>query len=126
MKNQCSFLICLSLAYALFFTSCKEKEPTIAQITVVDKNSSPVSGAKVKVYCSPSPCDVTDTQTSDGSGITNHEFKLPAVLKILATATITITDNTTIPPTSVLDTLIGESYIELKEEETVQQTVIML
>lgn len=113
MKSRYYTLVYLSLICGFFFASCKDKDPTIAEITVVDKNNSPVSGAKVRVYCSPSPCDVESTQTSDASGITTHEFKLPAVLKIEATK-----DTGTV--------MIGEGYIKLEEHETVQQTVTML
>jgi myo-inositol-hexaphosphate 3-phosphohydrolase len=113
MKIQYSPLIYLSLVTGLFFASCKDKDPTIAQITVVDKNNVPVSGAKVRVYCSPAPCDVESIQTSDASGLSTHEFKLPAVLKIEATK-----DTGTI--------MLGEGYVKLEEHETVQQTVTML
>lgn len=126
MKSLCVSLVYLSLITGLFFTSCKDKDPTIAEIFVVDKNNLPVSGAKVRVYCSPPPCDVASTQTSDASGYSKHEFKLPAVLKIEATATVTTTDNNTIPPTTTTKDILGEGYIKLEEHETVQQTVTML
>lgn len=126
MKHTKFTLLYLALAAGFFYSSCKDKDPTFAEITVVDKNAAPVSGAKVRVYCSPSPCDVESIQTSDASGLTKHEFKLPAVLKIEATATVTTTIDTTIPPTPVQKTIRGEGYVKLEEHETVQQTVTLL
>jgi hypothetical protein len=114
-----------------FFPSCKkDKGPYKATITVVDKDNKPVSGAEVRVYCSSSkPCDVESKQTSDGSGNSVHEFKLPAVLKIMAKKTVTVTDSTGTPVTK---TLIGEDYVKWEVDSKgnydrdSQKTVTML
>ncbi len=126
MKTSFFCLIYLAISCSIFIASCKDKDPTIAEITVVDKNSVPVAGAKVRVYCSPSPCDVTSTQTSDGSGVSKHEFKYPAVLKVEATATVTVTDNNQIPPVTSTYDIKGEGYVKLVEHETVPVTITMI
>lgn len=121
MKSIRISLIYLSLIFGLFFASCKDKDPTIAEVIVVDQAGAAVSGAKVRIYCSTGTqktCDVEATGTSDASGMFSTEFKLPAVLKIEATKTITDTSGLPV-------TLLGEGYIKLVEHETVQQTVTM-
>ena len=45
MKSLYVSLVYLSMASGLVFTSCKDKDPTIAEIFVVDKNNIAVSGA---------------------------------------------------------------------------------
>lgn len=113
MKNPKITLLYLLLVSGLFISSCKDRDPTIGEVLVVDKNNSPVSGATVRIYCSTGStktCDVECSGTTDSNGITSCEFKLPAVLKIEAKKGV----------------LFGEGYIKLEEHETVQQTVVIL
>jgi hypothetical protein len=94
--------------------SCKKTGPTSAVITVVDRNSAPVQGASVTLWQDTAVNNVNGvksnlrvTKISDASGRAHFDFQLEAFLNIEVIKGV--------------DT--GRSFIRLKEDETVSQTV---
>lgn len=107
----------------MLFTACNKEEPTTAVITVVDEDGAPVPGALVKLFAAPAfplndPNRLDKETTTDAAGRAEFDYTDEykqgqsgfAVLDILATK----------------DTLIGEGLIKILEEETNNETVIIL
>ena len=119
MKIKISGLLMTGAILLMFlpsFFSCKEDAPTKGVITVLDSNSSPVSGAIVTVFqdsvinpITGVQANIRDVKISDGSGVTEHTFKWEAFLNIEA-----VHPNFT-------DTARG--YIRLEYQKTVEATV---
>ncbi|PCJ87477.1 MAG: hypothetical protein COA57_04695 [Flavobacteriales bacterium] len=121
MKKTATLFSAFLLAFLLVFSfsSCKEKGPAKAKITVVNMDGAPVSGIEVRIFCTPSG-NPGETQCRDGydlkeltdtEGIVLFEFDLPAVLKIEVNGKIGST------------TYYGEDFVELEAHETVDKTV---
>ncbi len=94
--------------------SCKKDGQTLAVVSVVDVNNSPVSNATVTLWQDTVVNNVNGVQStlrvikkSDAAGKAEFEFKLEAFLNIEVI--------------NGIDT--GRSFIRLKEHETVTQTV---
>jgi len=140
MKKLATF-ICLFVVVggfiALNFSSCVNKDPTIAHIRVIDTIGTPVEGADVKVFCTEALCVVEDSGITDAQGKTLHEFELPAVLKVETWKTycwdfdtIFLWDtiaaqNDTFVDTNVCRIFFGETYVTLEEHEEVSQDVLI-
>lgn len=105
------------------FASCNEEEPTVAVIIVKDQSGAPMPGAYVKLFANPSyplgdPTRLNKEATADGSGRAEFDYSDFyeqgqsgfAVLDIISTR----------------DTLLGEGIIKIVEEETTEETVILL
>ena len=117
MKKGHSYIISSAILLLFsFFTivSCKKNGPTVAVITVQDTLGKPVSGAAVTLWQDTSTSTQTgykaiihQTGTTDASGNASFEFQYEAYLNILATKN--------------KDSATG--IIQLKEHETVNQTV---
>lgn len=105
------------------FAACNEEEPTVAVIIVKDQSGAPMPGAYVKLFANPAyplgdPSRLTKEATADGSGRAEFDYSEFyeqgqsgfAVLDIISTR----------------DTLLGEGIIKIVEEETTEETVILL
>lgn len=114
----------LLLASAMVFSSCNKEEETIATITVVDVDGMPVAGANVQLLAVGSPDVETinelrfdENATTNASGKASFNFTEYykqgqagfAVLDIRASK----------------GELYGEGLIQIEEEETTEETVIV-
>jgi len=107
------------------FMGCgKNDDPSTALIRVLDTNGRNVIGATVRVYCVEDLCIIDDTSFSDANGESEHEFELPAVLKVQAWKEIAtrfaLNDSQTVDTTYELK---GEAWVRLEEHERVVQQV---
>lgn len=128
-------LALLTIVGAASMTSCKDDiGPAIAEIQVVDSVGNAVAGANITLVCSsstnpPKPCDVEVKGTASESGKFRKEFDHPSVLRIVASS---IVSETTIlgvlPDTTIVitnDSICGEAFITIKEDETNRKTVVL-
>ena len=108
---------------AVVFPSCTKEEPTVARITVKREDGSIVPGAYVKLFANPpyplgDPNRLTKETNANDSGIAEFDYTDYyeqgqsgfAVMDILCT----------------YDTIVGEGIIKIIEEETAEETVIIL
>ena len=108
---------------AVVFPSCTKEKSTIARITVKKEDGSLVPGAYVKLFANPQyplgdPNRLTKESETDVDGIVEFDYSEFyeqgqsgfAVMDILCT----------------YDTLVGEGIIKIIEEETAEETVIIL
>jgi hypothetical protein len=114
----------LVLLFMPAFFSCKKDQPTKAVITVLDTNSMPVAGARVRVFqdsvinqVTGVQANISDEKISDSQGRTEHEFKWEAFLNIEA---IRVRLDTASMP---VDTDTTRGYIRLEYQKTVETTV---
>lgn len=108
--------------------SCNEEEKPLAEITVIKEDGVPLDEARVIISCTEPGCIVADTQYTNFNGISVHEFDLPAVLKVTAFKVTTTTIDTGFPPQTVVlgeDSLCGEEFITVKEDEIAKKIVIV-
>ncbi len=123
------------LIVGLAFVACeKEKDPTKLQVFVVDEEGQKVQNAVIQFNCEssfnpPRPCDVEIEVNANSSGFYEHKFDQPAVLRINA---FKIDRDTlvlgTLPDTTMVitaDSLCGESFVSIQEEETTRKTVVV-
>jgi len=108
---------------ATVFAACNKEEPTTAVIIVKNQAGEPVPGAYVKLFANPAyplgdPSRLTKEANTDGGGYATFDYSDFyeqgqsgfAVLDIICTS----------------DTLLGEGIIKIVEEETSEETVIIL
>lgn len=122
------FLLLSSVSAVLLvlcFAACKKPVgPSTAVIKVVDTTGSVVTGATVRVFCTEDLCVVDDTAFSDLNGESEHEFDLPAVLRVQVWKDIATTFQTgvnTFEDTTF--TLYGEGFVRLDEGERTTQVI---
>lgn len=106
--------------------SCKLPDPPKAVVTVTDEDGVALRDALVVLDCTPAQ-NSANTQicveglkqedNSDKNGQVQFDTKLPAVLKAQATYVRGSGYST--------DTLRGDAYIEFKEGEVTEQTIIV-
>lgn len=118
------------LSLAITTVGCRNNDdPTIGEITVYDKNGDLVSGARVRLYCNQQDCVVEEEETSNGSGITRHEFTQPMVLVVEAVKLDTTVTDTGVPPNIgfiiSIDSAYGESFITIEKHKTVSAPVVI-
>ena len=109
---------------------CKSPEKPKAVITVIDVGGDAVKGATVKLYCEDcTSCipvkacsfksggsnvkELEDDTDSDGQ--VEFEIDLPAVLRILVSASVFV-DTATV-------TAIGEGFVKMEEGENAKETI---
>ena len=124
VPNLTATLSIFLLVTAVFFSSCKKEEETIATITVVDADGAVVSGAAVQLIAIGSPdVETINELRFDENGVTNASGKVSfnftefykegqagfAVLDIRASK----------------GDLYGEGLIQIEEEETNEETVVI-
>ncbi len=108
---------------AVLLPSCTKEKPTVARITVKKADGTLVPAAYVKLFANPQyplgdPNRLTKESETDASGLVEFDYSEFyeqgqsgfAVLDILCT----------------YDTLVGEGIIKIVEEETSEETVIIL
>lgn len=130
MKKLFSFNTLLITAFfSCIFYACDEDTPPRAEITVLREDGTPLEDARVIVFCTEPGCVVADTAYTDFNGLSTHEFALPAVLKVEAFKVSESTIDTGFPPVTIVlgeDSLCGEEFITLVENEVSRKTVIAL
>jgi hypothetical protein len=115
------------ILFVLAMAACNEVEPPRAEITVLRFDGTPVGDARVIIYCTEPGCVVADTAYTDFNGLSTHEIALPAVLKVSAFKVTETTIDTGFPPVKVVlgdDSLCGDEFITLIEDEVTKKTVI--
>ena len=130
--KRTSLMISLAIAacirlMATAFTSCKKSTgPSTALVRILDTNGRTIVGATVRVFCTEALCVVDDTAFSDANGESEHEFELPAVLKIQSWKQIStrfqLNDSTSV---DTFYTLYGEGWIRLEENDRVVQELTL-
>jgi hypothetical protein len=119
IKNCATICFC-----GIIFFGCKLPDPPKAIVTVTDEDGVALRDAIVVLDCTPN-MDYANTQVcveglkqednTNKNGQVEFDTKLPAVLK--ASATYTIGNST--------DTLKGDAFVEFKEGEVTEQTIIV-
>ncbi len=119
-----NFYALIIFGYAL--SGCKQPSAPKAIVTVTDENKVALRGALVVLDCTPAK-DAPNTQickegikkegNTDKNGNIEFSTKLPAVLK--ASATYVRVDG------FLTDTLKGDAFVEFKEGEVTEQTIIV-
>ncbi|HSY77057.1 MAG TPA: carboxypeptidase-like regulatory domain-containing protein [Bacteroidia bacterium] len=108
-----SIMVALVAFTILLMPSCQKRTDCLAVIHVIDETGNPVAGATVTLFkenitnYNQVTANVSQTQTSDGSGTANFTFPLPTVLDISATTTGKS----------------GKGEISLQVGQTIEQTV---
>lgn len=108
---------------AIVLPSCTKEKPTVARITVVKEDGTRVPEAYVKLFANPQyplgdPNRLTKESETDVDGIVEFDYSEFyeqgqsgfAVLDIICE----------------YDTLVGEGIIKIIEEETAEETVVVL
>lgn len=111
------------LAATVLFSACNKEKPTKVIITVKNEDGNVVSGAVVKLFANPSfplgdPTRLDNENSTNGSGQVTFDYTDFykqgqagfAVLDIRATK----------------DTLLGQGIIKILEEETNEETVVLM
>jgi hypothetical protein len=113
-RNAGWAIFCFFVVFTVF--SCKDNDPTIAEIKVVDRNSLPIQGATVTLWQDTAVNNVNGVQStlrvtkeSDAAGMASFEFDLEAFLNVEVIK----------GPDS------GKSFIRLERHETVSATVTL-
>lgn len=120
-RFQLAFLVIVTMAAVL--PSCTKEEPTKAIITVMKEDGTLVPDAYVKLFANPQfplgdPNRLTKEKFTNGAGEAEFDYSDFyeqgqsgfAVLDIIC----------------VSDTLVGEGIIKIIEEETAEETVVIL
>lgn len=121
----------LTIVGSFALTSCYQKPgPGKAEITVVDRDGDAQRGVHVRLYCTEPGCDVERMGTTNSTGKYTQEFDLPAVLRVRAVrydSTITVIG---LPPNQreeiEVDSLCGEGFIQIENDETTNEVVTIL
>lgn len=112
---------------ATAFTSCKRSDgPSTAVIRVLDTNGRLVVGASVRVFCTEPICIIDDSAFTDANGESEHEFDLPAVLKVQAWKQISTVFQ--LNDSVAVDTfynLFGEGWVRLEENDRIIQELTL-
>lgn len=117
--------IVLTVLLGLFvLPSCRKESPTIAIIKVVDSSGAVIKGAKVKLYPEPtvsghSAIVIEDVLYSDVNGEATFDYTDKFNLGQVGFAILDIEIWSG-------DTLNGTGIIKVQEEETSQETVVLL
>ncbi len=91
-------------------TSSCYKDPFYKALVIVeDTLGNPIEEAEVRLYAPVNDNQVDTTQETNAQGIVEFEFELDAVLNIDA----------------VKGTWTGSGFVQLKENETVEETIIL-
>ncbi len=117
------YIVLITLALGISLQSCFKVEDTIATITVVNEQGTPVPGAEVNLYNFGNQEDLprdpiydeTNVQITNGSGKASFNFTDDyqagqsgfAVLEIIVTK----------------GTLLGEGIIKIEEQEITEETI---
>jgi len=74
LRNTFLFTALLVLVFSV--SSCYKKKDTIAKVTVLDANSSPVGGAEVRLYYGPvvDSARIDELGTTDAAGLATFNF----------------------------------------------------
>lgn len=110
----------LSLCLLFTIASCRKKTDCVARVYCQDENGKAVSNAGVQLYAtvrtsggSTVQADMKANSSTDGNGITQFTFKLPAIYDIKATASVGS------------KTITGSGIVKLEEGQTVERSVTL-
>jgi len=117
------------------FSSCNNDDDdgdTIAEVVVVTQQGARVPGATVTLECESTisrPCELKVVGLTDAGGVFRYQTNLPKVLRIEAFKLATDTQILGTLPDTVqvitVDSICGESFISIQENETSRQTVVL-
>lgn len=107
-------LLSLALLAGTFVltTGCPKNTECKAKIKCQDQNGAPVKGAEVLLYANIKPNvdgDIKARGVTDGNGVVNFVFKLPAIFDVKAT----------------VSTKTVQGMIKLEEGKTSEETLIV-
>lgn len=77
--------VILFMAVMFVSTSCNKDKTCHGKVKVIDSNGVAISGATVKLSAPSVSGDVVYTGTTDGSGMSSFDVKLPAIFDVTAT-----------------------------------------
>lgn len=78
--------VIMLLSVMFISTSCNKDKTCHGRVKVIDTNGVAVSNATVKLSAPSVGGDVVYTNTTDGSGETTFDVKLPAIFDVYATS----------------------------------------
>ncbi len=121
MKRYIAFGI-LAAAISIAFVSCRKKQATVAEITVLDASNQPVSGALVVVYGQsttnqPASVVLYDTTSSNTAGVATFNFDEVYQLGQAGVAVLNIDVQK--------GALTGQGIIKVEQETTSSETVFV-
>ena len=119
MKNKILKFLFLGaiIAFMSTFSSCKKDADTMAIITIIDVNGLPVEGARVRLHQdgqisqSGQYSEISDEQSTDYSGKTEHVFEHEAILNVEVSKWVGTNE------------LTGSNVIRLLKHKTVSKTI---
>lgn len=112
--------------------SCDNKlDPGIAEVKVIDEDGVAQKGVKVILFCVDKPtCVVREEGRTNDLGVFETEFELPVVLRVRSVRYDSTETVSGTPPFEVttykVDSLCGEGYIQIENEETTSETITIL
>ncbi len=118
-----SFRLLTLVVTAALFSACNPEEDTIAIITVEDENGIPLSDAYVKLYANPTyptgdPTRLLQEKMTDSQGKATFDYTDFYKQGQAGFAVLDIT--------SFRDSMVGQGIIKILEEETNEETVVLV
>lgn len=101
--------LALTLGFSMLFSSCNTEEIYRTEVTVINTQGFPVQNCQVRLYAPCVGCQVDVSSITDLAGVASFEFPAKMVLNIQANK----------------GPLSGEGFVQLIENKTVQETVIV-
>jgi len=131
MKTFIRLSLMLIAVSALGFAACDtEPDPGIAEIKVIDEVGNAQSGIHVTLYCTEPNCVVRRKGRTNSLGVYTESFELPVVLRVRAVRYDTTTTTQGLPPNQIttvkVDSLCGEGFIQVENDEIASETVTIL
>ncbi len=114
--------------------SCDDEDddPTIAQVLVETVDKKIVPGANVTLVCESSQnkeCNILIEGVSDENGVFETRRDLSQILRVSSYKIVNDTEVVGVPPDTTLvitrDSICGETFINIIENETSRQTVVL-
>jgi len=119
MKTFIRLSLMLITVSALGFAACDTDEVGNAQ-----------SGIHVTLYCTEPNCVVRRKGRTNSLGVYTESFELPVVLRVRAVRYDTTTTTQGLPPNQIttvkVDSLCGEGFIQVENDEIASETVTIL
>lgn len=115
-------LLTLAVTAALF-SACNKEKPTTAIITVKDEDGATIPGAHVKLYANPTfptgdPSRLMQEKTTDSQGKATFDYTDFYKQGQAGFAVLDIV--------SFRDSMVGQGIIKILEEETNEETVVLV
>lgn len=116
---------------AITLSACdRTPDPGIAEIKVIDQAGDAQSAIHVTLYCTEPNCVVTRKGRTNSLGVYTESFDLPVVLRVRAVRYDTTTKTQGLPPNQIttvkVDSLCGEGFIQIENDDISSETVTIL